>query len=98
VLEVSAGRTKDEVSHLLERLSDGDVVEAVSRDRSPTKRSAVQLTLPRARIVADHFQVIQQVGKARKQGDQSSCQTGGEQESFGGPVPPLFPQPGRPLD
>jgi transposase len=30
VLEVSAGRTKEEVSHLLERLSDCDAVEAVS--------------------------------------------------------------------
>jgi len=66
VLEVSAGRTKDEVSHLLERLSDCDAVEAVSMDMSTTFREAVQLTLPRARIVADHFHVIQHVGKALK--------------------------------
>jgi transposase len=66
VLEISAGRTKDEVSHLLERLSDCEAVEAVSMDMSTTKRSAVQLTLPRARIVADHFHVIQHVGKALK--------------------------------
>ncbi len=66
VLEVSAGRTKDEVSHLLERLSDCDAVEAVSMDMSTTFREAVQLTLPHARIVADHFHVIQHVGKALK--------------------------------
>jgi transposase len=64
VLEVSAGRTKDEVSHLLERLSACDAVEAVSMDMSTTFREAVQLTLPHARIVADHFHVIQHVGKA----------------------------------
>jgi transposase len=66
VLEVSAGRTKAEVSHLLERLSDCDAVEVVSMDMSTTFREAVQLTLPQARIVADHFHVIQHVGKALK--------------------------------
>ena len=33
-------------------------------DMSETFRGAVQLCLPRARIVADHFHVIQHVGKA----------------------------------
>lgn len=66
VLEVSAGRTKEEVSQLLERLSDCEAVEAVSMDMSTTFREAVHLTLPRARIVADHFHVIQHVGKALK--------------------------------
>jgi len=64
VLEVSPGRTKEEVNHLLERLTDCDAVEAVSMDMSTTFREAVQLCLPRARIVADHFHVIQHVGKA----------------------------------
>jgi transposase len=64
VLEVSAGRKKDEVASLLERLSNCDGVEAVSMDMSTTFREAVQLCLPRARIVADHFHVIQHVGKA----------------------------------
>jgi transposase len=64
VLEVSAGRKKDEVAGELSRLSNCDAVEAVSMDMSTTFREAVQLCLPRARIVADHFQVIQQVGKA----------------------------------
>jgi transposase len=64
VLEVSAGRKKDEVASLLERLTNCDGVEAVSMDMSITFREAVQLCLPRARIVADHFHVIQHVGKA----------------------------------
>src|SRR6266446_1097287 len=64
VLEVSAGRKKDEVASLLERLSNGEGVEAVSMDMSTTFREAVQLCLPRARIVADHFHVIQHVNKA----------------------------------
>lgn len=64
VMEVSAGRKKDEVASLLERLSNCDGVEAVSMDMSTTFREAVQLCLPRARIVADHFHVIQHVNKA----------------------------------
>ncbi len=64
VLEVSAGRKKDEVAALLERLSNCEGVEAVSMDMSSTFREAVHLCLPRARIVADHFQVIQHSGKA----------------------------------
>ncbi len=64
VLEVSAGRKKDEVASVLERLSDCDAVEAVSMDMSTTFREAVQLCLPKARIVADHFHVIQHVNKA----------------------------------
>ena len=64
VLEVSAGRKKDEVASVLERLSNCDGVEAVSMDMSTTFREAVQLCLPRARIVADHFHVIQHVNKA----------------------------------
>jgi len=61
---VSAGRKKDEVAGVLERLSNCDGVEAVSMDMSTTFREAVQLCLPRARIVADHFHVIQRVNKA----------------------------------
>jgi len=66
VLEVSAGRTTDEVSQLLDRLSNCDAVEAVSMDMSTTFREAVHLTLPHARIVADHFQVMQHGGLALK--------------------------------
>lgn len=64
VLEVSAGRTQVEVVRLLERLDDPERVEAVSMDMSVSFREAVRLCLPRARIVADHFHVVQHVGKA----------------------------------
>ena len=64
VLEVSAGRKQEDVVGLLERLTDCERVEVVSMDMSTTFRGAVQLCLPRARIVADHFHVIQHVGKA----------------------------------
>ncbi len=64
VLDVSAGRKQADVIRLLERLMDCDAVEAVSMDMSETFRGAVQLCLPRARIVADHFHVIQHVSKA----------------------------------
>jgi transposase len=66
VLEVSAGRKQDEVSAVLERFTDAEAVEAVSMDMSRPFRAAVQLCLPRARIVADHFHVMQHVGKALK--------------------------------
>lgn len=58
VLEVSAGRKLEEVAALLERLSDPDAVEAVSRDMSASFRPAVQLCLPKAQIVVDHFHWI----------------------------------------
>jgi len=64
VLDVSAGRTLEEVVKLLERLSAPDVVEAVSMDMSASFRPAVQLCLPKAQIVVDHFHVIQHVMKA----------------------------------
>jgi transposase len=64
MLEVSAGRKQEDVVRLLERLTDCNKVEAVSMDMSESFRGAVQLCLPRARIVADHFHVIQHVGKA----------------------------------
>jgi len=64
VLEVSEGRTQDEVVKLLERLDDPDGVKAVSMDMSASFRPAVQLCLPKAQIVVDHFHVIQHVMKA----------------------------------
>lgn len=66
VLEVSAGRKTDDVTRVLERFTDCDGVEAVSMDMSRPFREAVQLCFPHARIVADHFHVIQHVGKAVK--------------------------------
>ena len=53
-----------EVTCLLERLDDPEQVEAVSMDMSLTFREAVRWCLPRAQIVADHFHVVQHVGKA----------------------------------
>ena len=58
--------SREDVVRLLERLTDCDEVEVVSMDMSESFRGAVQLCLPRARIVADHFHVIQHVGKAVK--------------------------------
>ncbi|MGH2479265.1 MAG: ISL3 family transposase [Ktedonobacteraceae bacterium] len=63
VIEVSAGRKLEEVAALLERLSHPDAVEAVSMDMSASFRPAVQLCLPQAHIVVDHFHVIQHVMK-----------------------------------
>lgn len=67
VLDVSPGRKQKDVVGLLERLSAAERVEAGSQDMSESFRGAVQLCLPQARIVADHFHVIQHVGKAVNQ-------------------------------
>lgn len=64
VLEVSAGRTLEEVVGLLKRLHMPEVVEAVSMDMSASFRPAVKQCLPQAQIVVDHFPVIQHVMKA----------------------------------
>jgi transposase len=64
VLEVSPGRTQQEVIPLLKRLKEPERVEAVSMDMSGTFRPAVQSCLPHAQIVVDHFHVIQHVMKA----------------------------------
>ncbi len=49
---------------MLERLDHPDAVKAVSMDMSASFRPAVQLCLPKAQIVVDHFHVIQHVMKA----------------------------------
>lgn len=64
VLEVARGRTQADVCPLLERLDEPDRVEAVSMDMSASFREAVQLCLPKARSVADHFHVIQHINRA----------------------------------
>ncbi|GAC1346953.1 MAG: hypothetical protein NVSMB27_11420 [Ktedonobacteraceae bacterium] len=64
VLEVSEGRKLEDVQRLLERLSHPEAVEAVSMDMSASFRPAVELCLPKAQIVVDHFHVIQHVMKA----------------------------------
>jgi transposase len=67
VVEIAAGRAQEPVTRLLERLDDPDRVAAVSMDMSGSFRAAVELCLPRALIVADHFPVVQHVGKALAQ-------------------------------
>jgi transposase len=67
VLDVVVGRTQTQVCPLLERLDAPERVEAVSMDMSGSFREAVQLCLPGARIVADHFHVVQHVGQALAQ-------------------------------
>jgi len=66
VIEVWKGRKLEDVTALLERLDDPDGVEAVSMDMSASFRPAVQLCLPKAQIVVDHFHVIQHVMKGFK--------------------------------
>ncbi len=66
VLEISEGRKLEDVQKLLERLDNPDAVKAVSMDMSASFRPAVQLCLPQAQIVVDHFHVIQHVMKAFK--------------------------------
>lgn len=63
VLAIGSGRKLEEVQKLLERLKDPDAVKAVSMDMSASYRPAVQLCLPKAQIVVDHFHVIQHVMK-----------------------------------
>jgi transposase len=63
VLEISEGRTLDEVKKLLTRLKHPEQVEAVSMDMSASFRPAVTTCLPQAQIVVDHFHVIQHVMK-----------------------------------
>ena len=64
VLEISEGRKLEEVQKVLERLDHPDAVQAVSMDMSASYRPAVQLCLPKAQIVVDHFHVIAHVMKA----------------------------------
>jgi transposase len=64
VVEIAPGRAQEQVARLLERLDDPDRVAAVSMDMSRSFRAAVELCLPRAVIVTDHFHVVQHVGKA----------------------------------
>ena len=68
VVDIAAGRSQEQVARLLERLDDPDRVEAVSMDMSGSFRAAVELCLPHAAAVADHFHVVQHVGKALARG------------------------------
>ena len=63
------------VTTLLERLREPYAVKAVSMDMSASYRPAVQLCLPKAQIVVDHFHVIQLVMKGFRK-----CSRAGAQE------------------
>jgi transposase len=63
-LEVVDGRDGDSVRPYLESLSDPEGVQAVAMDMSEAYRSAVQLCLPKADIVADKMHVIGLVNRA----------------------------------
>ncbi len=66
-------------------------------DMSTTFREAVQLTLPRARIVADHFHVIQHVGKALKKVLARHAKKEPDKQAAFWQAASLFTQPARPL-
>jgi transposase len=63
VLSVVEGRTKEVVRAFLEGLAAPEEIEAVTMDMNGAYRSAVQLVLPRAEIVADKFHVIARVNE-----------------------------------
>lgn len=63
VLAIGSGRKLEDVQKLLEQLNDPEKGKAVSMDMSASYRPAVQLCLPKAHIVVDHFHVIQHVMK-----------------------------------
>ena len=61
VIEISDGQKLEYVQKLSGRLNNPDKIEAVSMDMSASFRPAVQFCLPKAKIVVDHFHVIQHV-------------------------------------
>jgi len=75
VLEVCEGRTHEDVVKMLKRLDNPKHVEAVSMDMIGSFRGSVRSVLPHAKIVADHFHVIQHVGKAFNKVLQRVCAT-----------------------
>jgi len=67
VLEVVAGRTKEETQKVLERLPRPEMIRVVSMDMAGSFRAAVQEALPNAIIVADKFHVVKRVVEALRQ-------------------------------
>lgn len=66
-LEVVAGRDSDAVKSYLDRLAEPEGVRVVVMDMSPAYRSAVELCLPQAEIVADKMHVVALVNRALDQ-------------------------------
>jgi transposase len=91
VLEVCEGRTHEDVVKMLKRLDNPGHVEAVSMDMSGSFRGSVRSILPHAKIVADHFHVVQHVEKALNKVLQRVCATK-EAKPFMKGKRPLFKQ------
>ncbi len=62
-MEVVEGRGYQKVQTYLESFPDPDRVKAVAMDMHEPYREAVQMCLPRAKVVVDHFHVIRHVNK-----------------------------------
>lgn len=63
VMEVVEGRGCQKVQAYLESFPDPDRVKAVAMDMHEPYREAVQMCLPRAKVVVDHFHVIRHVNR-----------------------------------
>ena len=63
VMEVVEGRGCHKVQTYLESFPDPDRVRAVAMDMHEPYREAVQMCLPRAKVVVDHFHVIRHVNR-----------------------------------
>ena len=63
VMEVVEGRGYQKVQAYLEAFPDPDKVKAVAMDMHESYREAVQMCLPMAKVVVDHFHVIRHVNR-----------------------------------
>lgn len=64
LLDLLPGRQQDAVTRRLMEMKDGHKVEIVSMDMWKPYRNAVQMMLPRARIVVDKFHVVRMANDA----------------------------------
>ncbi len=63
IMEVVEGRGCQKVQAYLESFADPDGVKAVAMDMHEPYREAVEMCLPRAKVVVDHFHVIRHVNR-----------------------------------
>jgi len=64
VMGVVEGQGKQKVEEYLDKLAHPDAVKAVAMDMHDPFRQAVQMCLPRAKVVVDKFHLIQHVNDA----------------------------------
>lgn len=64
VMAVVEGQGKQKVEEYLDKLTQPDVVKAVSMDMHDPFRQAVQMCLPQAKVVVDKFHLIRHVNDA----------------------------------